>query len=78
MIKDEVYETLFSELKRGLAEITSDLALLRARLDSNNIGTEKFVELCNTLREQEYQKLQMLERLHHHPESTRWDKIREG
>jgi hypothetical protein len=74
--KADVFDTLVIELKRGLAEITSDLALLRSRLQDKHIGTEKYVELAETLREQEHRKLQMLERLYH-PESTRWDKIRE-
>lgn len=75
MTRDEVYETLTSDLKKGLTEITTDLNLLRARWTSNNIGTEKFVELSKTLREQQHQKLQMLERLYQG--GTRWDKIRE-
>ncbi len=75
MTRDEVYETLTSDLKKGLAEISTDLNLLRARWASNNIGTEKFVELSKTLREQQHQKLQMLERLYQG--GTRWDKIRE-
>ena len=74
MTKADVFDTLVTELKRGLAEITSDLALLRSRLLS--IGTDRFIELSKVLREQEHQKLQMLERLYH-PETTRWDKIRE-
>ena len=81
MTREDVYEALVSELTRGLTEITYDLSLLRARWCSNGIGTKDFVELSNTLREREHQKLQMLERLYHpesHPESTRWDKIREG
>jgi Ran GTPase-activating protein (RanGAP) involved in mRNA processing and transport len=75
MTRNEIYETLASDLKKGLAEIATDLVLLRTRLVSNNIGTEKFVELSQILREQEYQRLQMLERLYQG--STRWDKIRE-
>jgi hypothetical protein len=78
MTKDEVFETLVSELKRGLAEITADLALLRARLTANSFGSDKFIELCEPLRTEERHKLLMLERLYHDipSDGTIWDKIR--